>query len=209
MASSDRPSRRLHAPPASAAPGCAVPASGPPDCLRKLRQTGSVAFVPALAPPLPPALRHGALRPRNGGQGLAAPQRAAPCRNPAPPAAPQPARVASAGLGSLRCRLRGATGRLGCRPACRVPARRCALMRAIPGAPPSGALRASKFAPGEFVPPPIVCGFGRAPVRPAQPGLVVGNGTYCWKGSGPPESGQALWLRWSGITLAPVLSLSR
>lgn len=38
----DRPSRRLHASPASVAPGCAVPASGPPDCLRKLRQTGSV-----------------------------------------------------------------------------------------------------------------------------------------------------------------------
>ncbi len=61
-----------------------LPPQAPADWLR-----GSVR---RLAPSLPPALRHGALRPGRRGQGLAAPQRATPCRAQAPPDASQPAR---------------------------------------------------------------------------------------------------------------------
>ncbi len=153
-------------------------------CHRQGRQTASASsgrlapwlrstlgpFVTARAPPRRPSPRKTGPRACGSAAGYAVPgSSAAGCF--------ATGSAASAGLGSLRCRLRGATGRLGLRPACRAPARRCALMRAIPGALPSGALRASKSAPGGFVPPPIVCGFGKGPVRPTQPGSVVGNGT--------------------------------
>lgn len=59
--------------------------------------------------------------------------------------------AASAGLGFLRCRLRGATGRLGLRPACRAPAQRCPF------------------------PPPIVCDFGEGSVTAAECRLLTGG----------------------------------
>ena len=67
---SDRPSRRLHASPASAAPGCAVPASGPPDCLRKLRQTGSVASFELRPLRYRPRSATAPFAPVNGAKGL-------------------------------------------------------------------------------------------------------------------------------------------
>jgi len=66
----DRPPRRLHAPLASAAPGCAVPASGPPDCLRKLRQTVSVASFDAWPLRYRPRSATAPLAPENGAKGL-------------------------------------------------------------------------------------------------------------------------------------------
>ncbi len=59
--------------------------------------------------------------------------------------------VPLAGLATLRCRLRGATGRLGYRPAYRVPALRWSF------------------------PPPIAWGSGKGSVLPTQPGSVVSN----------------------------------
>lgn len=66
----DRPSRRLHASPASAAPGCAVPASGPPDCLRKLRQTGSAASFELWPLRYRPRSATAPFAPENGAKGL-------------------------------------------------------------------------------------------------------------------------------------------
>lgn len=63
------------------------------------RQTASASFgrlAPRLRSTFGPSVTrphsgHSALRPKRRGQGLAAPQRAAPCRSPPPPDAPQPA----------------------------------------------------------------------------------------------------------------------
>lgn len=150
----DRPSRRLQA--TRQAPRRATPCqvSGPPDCLRELRQTGSVApveFGPlrsrphSATAPFAPKQR----RPRACGS-------AAGCAVPVFTAAGCSVNSATgsvplAGLVTLRYRLRGATGRLGYRPARLVPALRWSFT------------------------PPIAGGSGKGSVLPTQPGSVVGN----------------------------------
>ena len=112
-------------------------------------RSSSVPSVPARTPPLRPS------PPNSGGQGLAAPQRAAPCLDSPPPDCLRKLRqtgsVPLAGLVTLCYRLRGATDRLGYRPARRAPALRWSF------------------------PPPIAGGSGKGSVPPTQPGSVVGN----------------------------------
>ena len=117
--SSDRPSRRLQA--TRQAPRRATPCqdSGPPDCLRKLRQTGSVA---------PFEFRPLRSRPRSATAPFAPKQRgpracgaAAGCTVPRFTTAgcsvnSATSSVPLAGMVTLRYRLRGATGRLGLSP---------------------------------------------------------------------------------------------
>ena len=67
---SDRPSRRLHAPLASGVTGCAGPASGPPDCLRKLRQTGFVASFELSPLRYRPRSATAPFAPKDGAKGL-------------------------------------------------------------------------------------------------------------------------------------------
>lgn len=77
---------------ASAAPGCSSRAPTRRAMLRRLRPQRRPSPSPQcpprfrlpVPPPCPPALRHGALRPKQRGQGLAASQRAASCRPHAP-----------------------------------------------------------------------------------------------------------------------------
>ena len=118
--------------------------SSPAQCPRCLRLAPSLRFRPlsATAP----------FAPKDGAKGL---RLRAGCAVPNSNAAGCCATgsVAPVGLGSLRCRLRGGTGRPGIRPACRAAARRCAF------------------------PPACVCGFVYRSVPPAQPGSVVGNST--------------------------------
>jgi hypothetical protein len=152
--------------------------SPPAQCPRCLRS--------ALPPPFSPALRHGTLRPKTRGQGLAA-----------------PGGLRRAGLERrrmLRNRLGGFVGfafgatlpatlerpafaihGFGVRrendPVDRFPASplRCRLRGGTgrPGIRPARRAAVRRWA----FPPACVCGFVRRPVPPAQPGSVVGNST--------------------------------
>jgi len=95
--------------------------------------------------------------------------------------------AASAGLGSLRCRLRGGTARLGLRP--HVALCINCLRWFIP--PPAQRVAARGASAATRLPLPML-----APRCPSAP-------------EGLPESGQALRFSWRGITLAPAFSLSR
>jgi len=181
---SDRPSRRLQA--TRQAPRRATPCqdSGPPDCLRKLRQTGSVASVECSPLRSRPHSATAPFAPKQRGPRAAAPLRAAPCRDSPPPDCLRKLRqtgsVPLAGLVTLCYRLRGGTGRLGYRPACRVPALRWSFPPPIDGASGIGL-------------PPLV--FDPPPGHPSAPKGLPGGFV------------QALWL--IGTISAPAFSLSR
>ena len=107
-------------------------------------RSSSVPSVPARSPPRRPSPQNAGPRTCGSVAGCMVPEfRAAGCC--------ATGSVVSVKWVSLCYRLRGATGRLGYRPARRVPALRWSF------------------------PPPLVCGFVMGSVLPSQPGPVVGN----------------------------------